>query len=209
MPTFAVGNFSSASSVYCTFTSRWRISACAHTLASRSVTVTRTSGFSSRTRATSSFARVMSALTVSWKTGACHAAVRRRAIVLRIFVSGTDSISPVGTAAGAADGAAASPRSTSSATMRPSGPVPRSDESSMPRSRAMRRASGEALMRPPFDGLASRTWLVSDEARSADASRPSSRSGSRSCASAGFSADCGMPPSLGASAWTSSPSLPM
>ena len=62
-------------------------------------------------------------------------------------------MSPVGTGAGAA-GRAASPRSTSSATMRPSGPVPRSDARSMPRSRAMRRASGEALMRPPFDALA-------------------------------------------------------
>ena len=65
----------------------------------------RTSGLSSRARATSSFARVMSALTVSWNTGACHAAVSRRAIVLRIDVSGTDSISPAGTAAGAAAGA--------------------------------------------------------------------------------------------------------
>ena len=64
-------------------------------------------------------------------------------------------------------------------------------------------------MRPPFDGLAARIWLVSDAARSAEASRPSSRSGSRSCASAGFSADCGMPLSLGASAWISSPSSPI
>ena len=38
----------------------------------------------------------MSALTVSWKTGASHAAVRRRAIVLRMFVSGMDSTSPAG-----------------------------------------------------------------------------------------------------------------
>ena len=62
--------------------------------------MTRTSGFSSRARATSSFARVMSAVTVSWKTGASHAAVRRRAIVLRMVVSGTRSISP-GTTGGA------------------------------------------------------------------------------------------------------------
>ena len=109
----------------------------------------RTSGFSPRAAATSSFARVMSALTVSWKTGASHAAVRRRAIVLRMFVSGTDSISPVGTAAGAA-GAADWPRSTSSAMIRPSGPVPCSARRSIPRSRAMRRASGDALMRPPL-----------------------------------------------------------
>ena len=38
-------------------------------------------------------------------------------------------------------------RSTSSATMRPSGPVPVSPASSTPRSRAIRRASGEALTR--------------------------------------------------------------
>ena len=97
MPMFAVGKRSSASSVYWTFTSRWRSSACAATFASTSVTVIRTSGFSSRAPATSAFVRVMSALTVSWNTGACHAAVRRRAIVLRMFVSGTDSTSPAGT----------------------------------------------------------------------------------------------------------------
>ena len=56
--------------------------------------MTRTSGSSSRARATSSFARVMSAETVSWKTGTFHAAVSRRAIVLRMLVSGTDSTSP-------------------------------------------------------------------------------------------------------------------
>src|SRR5579862_5115671 len=84
IPMSAVGNRSSASSVYWTLTSGWRTSAWAESLARRSVSVTRTSGLSSRTRATSSFARVMSALTVSWKTGACQAAVRRRAIVLRI-----------------------------------------------------------------------------------------------------------------------------
>ena len=53
MPMFAVGNRSSASSVNWTFTSGWRMSARAQTLASRSVTVTRTSGSSSRERSTS------------------------------------------------------------------------------------------------------------------------------------------------------------
>ena len=61
-------------------------------------------------------------------------------------------------------------RSTSSATMRPSGPVPRSDESSMPRSRAMRRASGEALMRPPFA-----RWLANLAAAARHAQRASRR----------------------------------
>ena len=54
--------------------------------------------------------------------------------------------SGAGTAAAAAP---ASARSTSSATMRPSGPVPESAARSIPRSRAIRRASGEALTRPP------------------------------------------------------------
>ena len=48
----------------------------------------------SRRRATSSFARVMSTETWSWKTGICHASVRRRAIVLRMFVSSRRSTSP-------------------------------------------------------------------------------------------------------------------
>ena len=88
------------------------------------MTVTRTSGFSSRERATSSFARVMSADTVSWKTGACHAAVSRRAIVLRMFVSGMLSTSPDDRhrpAPAHPPGRRGEPaaRSTSSATMRP------------------------------------------------------------------------------------------
>ena len=97
----------------------------------------------------------MSADVCSWKTAICHASVSRRAIVLRMFVSGTRSTSPAGTGAcnslllaGAAAGAPASARSTSSATIRPSGPVPRSAARSIPRSRASRRASGEALIRP-------------------------------------------------------------
>ena len=76
----------------------------------------------------------MSALTVSWNAGACHAAVRRRAIVLRMLVSGTDSTSPDGTATRrrlARSSSRPAARSTSSATIRPSGPVPRSDDSSI------------------------------------------------------------------------------
>src|SRR3954466_1066927 len=88
----------------------------------------------------------------------CHASVRRRAIVLRTFESGIRFTWPAGTGACnnlslAALGAPASARSTSSATIRPSGPVPRISASSMPRSLAMRRASGEALMRPLPDAI--------------------------------------------------------
>ena len=122
------------------------------------MTVMRTSGSRSRSLATRAFTRVMSAEAWSWKTGICHASVRRRAIVLRMFESGIRSTSPVGAGVGATDGGAVGPpasaRSTSSATIRPSGPVPRIPESSMPRSRAMRRASGDALIRPLPDAIA-------------------------------------------------------
>ncbi len=93
----------------------------------------------------------MSADIAIWKAGAAHASVIRRAIVLRNDVSSTRSTAPLGrgTTAGAAGADVTSARSTSSATMRPSGPVPRSRERSMPRSRAILRASGEALIRPP------------------------------------------------------------
>jgi len=92
----------------------------------------------------------MSADIAIWNAGACQASVRRRAIVRRTEVSGTRSISPGIAGAGAAGaGAPAAARSTSSATTRPSGPVPLSEPSSMPRSRAIRRASGDALMRAP------------------------------------------------------------
>jgi hypothetical protein len=43
----------------------------------------------------------MSAETVSWKTGACQASVRRRAIVFRVAVSAISSTSPRATAAAA------------------------------------------------------------------------------------------------------------
>ena len=89
----------------------------------------------------------MSADIEIWKAGACQASVIRRAIVLRSEVSGTRSTSPVRSATAATAGAVAA-RSTSSATIRPSGPVPRSEARSIPRSRAIRRASGDALTRP-------------------------------------------------------------
>ena len=94
-------------------------------------------------------ARVMSADIEIWKAGACQASVIRRATVRRSEVSGTTSASNGGAGTAAAGAGAAAARSTSSATMRPSGPVPWSEESSTPRSRAIRRASGEALIRPP------------------------------------------------------------
>src|SRR5581483_12392235 len=80
-------------------------------------------------------------------TGADQAAVSRRAIVLRMFVSGIRSISPVATGATGAIPIARAP-STSLATMRPSGPLPVTEARSTPRSRARRRASGDALTRP-------------------------------------------------------------
>src|SRR4051812_33996946 len=140
-----------ASSVNSAFTSRWRMSACAQTFVRTSVTVMRTSGSRSRSLATRAFTRLMSAEAWSWKTGICHASVSRRAIVLRTFESGTRSTSPAGKGAAMGAGGAgppASARSTSSATIRPSGPVPWIAARSIPRSRARRRASGEALTRP-------------------------------------------------------------
>ena len=113
-------------------------------------------------RSRSASVSVMSIVAESWNAGIAAASVRRRTIVLRTFVSGTFSTSPGwicayrrGNRAAASAGAAAgSKRSTSSATMRPSGPVPRIWESSTPFSRAIRRASGEALIRPPSAGAA-------------------------------------------------------
>src|SRR3954469_25988462 len=127
-PALALGWRRMASSVNSEFPSRWRMSACAQIFVRTSVTVMRTSGSRSRSLATRAFTRVMSAEAWSWKTGTCHASVRRRAIVLRMFESGIRSTSPVGAGAGATDGGAVGPpasaRSTSSATIRPSGPVP-------------------------------------------------------------------------------------
>ena len=134
----------------------------------------------------------MSTVIPSWKTGACQASVSRRAIVLRIDDScctsmPSDGNAAVGSATGAPDAAV---RSTSSATTRPSGPVPATALRSMPRSRAMRRASGEALMRPPFSPegclISATRSLIS-----ADARRPRSLSCSR--ARAGEPSSSGSP----------------
>ena len=61
--------------------------------------------------------------------------------------------------------------STSSATMRPSGPVPASAARSIPRSRAIRRASGDALIRPPVGhapSLRASPLLPGDSARGSE-----------------------------------------
>jgi hypothetical protein len=155
----------------------------------------------------------MSADIEIWNAGASQASVMRRAIVFRIWLSFTTSTSVGGAAAGAADGAARGltcARSTSSATIRPSGPVPRSSAKSIPRSLAMRRASGDAFTRPPF------TRCAGSLGPSGAASRPRSRSSSRSGASAGFSTPISSPPSSGStrsgvssSSGTSSPASPM
>ena len=131
-----------------TFTSGWRASACAQTFDEQ--VGDGDADLADRARAqrsTSAFARVMSAETVSWKTGTVQAAVSRRAIVLRMFVSGIDSTSPGrrAPAAGAAGAGAPAARSTSSATMRPSGPVP--VHATRARSRARGR-SGARAARP-------------------------------------------------------------
>ena len=68
----------------------------------------------------------MSAETPSWNTGAAHASVRRRAIVLRMEVSWI-YLDLTGGGTGDRPRCAATRRrafSTSSATIRPSGPVP-------------------------------------------------------------------------------------
>ncbi len=155
----------------------------------------------------------MSADMEIWNAGASHASVMRRAIVFRIWFSFTTSTSPLGARA-PADGAAltapdAEARSTSSATMRPSGPVPRRAESSIPRSRAMRRASGDALTRPPF---VLSTLCSGSDGPSGASSRPRSRSSSRSGAGEPSSCASSSETSVGSSAspsGTSSPCSPM
>ncbi len=168
----------------------------------------------------------MSTESVSWKTGACHASVRRRAIVFLVDVSSISSTSPAAVAtaaAGAAFGAATTPRSTSSATIRPSGPLPWSWAMSIPFSRASRRASGEALTRPAVCTGASATAAVAASAVAAAACRPRSRSSSISSAgepsssgcSSGSAASSSFSSPLVSAGWpplsegTSSPSLPM
>ena len=200
-PMFAVGCSRIASSAHCAFTSRWRMSAAAQTFVRTSVTVSFGPPSFSRRRATSVFARVMSAEDWSWKTGICQASVRRRAIVRRTLVSSRRSTSPgtTGVGAGAAAGAVApaSARSTSSATIRPSGPVPRICASSIPRSRAIRRANGDALIRSPsLVGTGPVSWTMD---LSASAGRSSFSFG------ACFSFGCAPLPETA----TSSPSSPI
>ena len=177
-----------------------------------------TVGFASpsRRRSTSwartAFARVMSADIEIWNTGACQASVMRRAIVLRIDVSSTTSTSPAANAgAGAAGAGCASARSTSSATIRPSGPVPRTCARSIPRSRAIRRASGEALIRPSARAVGAERAAPRPPAPRRPG--PASRSGSRAGASAGRSAPAGSasagPAPLPEESGTASPSWPM
>src|SRR5712691_2393375 len=179
IPTFALGWMWISPSTKCALTSRCRISAAALTRVSTSVMVGRSSGWSSRSRSTSASASVMSAETVSWKTGACHAAVSRLAIVLRTFESWRTSTCPKSWRRDGAAGAVAA-RSTSSATTRPSGPVPRICARSMPRSRAIRRASGDALIRPP-----SLVW-TGHESWTTGVSALAGRSSFGACLSFGF-----------------------
>ena len=84
----------------CAFTAGWRTSAAAQTFVSRSLTVGFVSPSFSRatSRSRNSRARVMSTERVSWKTGACHASVRRRAIVFLVDVSSISSTSPAAAA---------------------------------------------------------------------------------------------------------------
>ena len=116
----------------------------------------------------------MSIETPSWKTGAAHASVRRRAIVLRIEVSATTSTSPSRRERRRRRGRSRRRRgafSTSSATMRPSGPVPASAARSTPRSRAIRRASGDALIRAVRADAHGSASLVAARGRPASARR--------------------------------------
>ncbi len=159
----------------------------------------------------------MSAETVSWKTGACQASVSRRAIVLRVDVSAISSTSPAGAAAPGAVCGSGWKRSTSSATIRPSGPLPRTCASSIPFSRASRRASGEALTRP--SGLPSAATTGSASAVAAAACWPRSRCSSicgadepSVCSSSCSSTAASSSLAAGAAPFpdgTSSPSLPM
>ena len=95
----------------------------------------------------------MSIETPSWNTGAVHASVRRRAIVLRIEVIGDDldlarrraADAAAGGAAGAADWGALDVLGDDAAVR----PGARQRREVDPRSRAIRRASGDALIRPP------------------------------------------------------------
>ena len=109
-------------------------------------------------------------------------ATSRRAIVLRICVSGTSWKSPsrgttgaLGAARAAARGAAApaaAAASTSRLMMRPPGPEPWTACRSSPRSAARRRASGEDRVRPPLPAAAPalRRWRLAPARRRGRAS---------------------------------------
>ena len=136
------------------FTAGWRINAMAAAFVRTSdgLIFASPSWIRATRRSRRASVSVMSIVATSWKAGTAAASVSRRTIVLRRFVSGTRSTAPgaiARTGAAAAGAGACSACSTSSATMRPSGPVPRTCARSTPFSRAIRRASGEALMRPP------------------------------------------------------------
>ncbi len=200
-PTFAVGKIRTASPAKCAFTSRWRRSATALAFVrtSENVGLASPSCIRSTSFSRSRIAAVMSAVMAIWNAGADHASVMRRAIVLRIELNGTVSTSPGGTSAAAAATAPVPARSTSSATIRPSGPVPRSDARSIPASFARRRASGDAFTRPP-----SRAGAGAGCSSGAGSSRAGSGAGS----SAGSSALGAEPLPLGSSG-TSSPASPI
>ena len=96
----------------------------------------------------------------------------------------------------AADGWAAWARSMSSATIRPSGPVPSISARSTPRSRAIRRASGEALIRSPsLLGARPTAWL-SDVSASALGSARSALAGAVLVGGVSPDEDCGPSPAV-------------
>ena len=101
-----------------------------------------------------------------------------------------------GAAAGATSGAAAA--STSALTIRPPGPVPVIAAMSTPRSRAMRRATGDAFTRSPAAGGASCVAAVaapcSPGVPASGASGSSTSSGGASALGAGAAAAAGSPP---------------
>ena len=101
----------------------------------------------------SSVARAMSTSAVRKKCGiGPRDSTSRRAIVLRIWVSGTSTKSSPrtsGMGAGAVAVPAAKAASMSRLTILPRGPDPTTASKRRPASRARRRATGDALSRPP------------------------------------------------------------
>ncbi len=157
IPMFAVGKTWTSVPAKWAFMSRWRISAIAQALVRMSEKVGR--GAPSSVRSTRSsrrrMAASMSAVIAIWKCGVSQASVMRRAIVFRMLESWTTSTSALAGASAAQPGWAAA-RSTSSATMRPSGPVPLRLESSSPRSFASRRSAARPSPAAPRLAVARR-----------------------------------------------------